>query len=187
MTPCLNCHTRPARARGRCHTCYTYLHTTGNERPVRLITRSPRHCQHCGGGPVKAAGRCAACYVYFHETGRDRPRYLWDPDANCKNPACLRPLRCDPHARFGYCAACYLYRRRNGQQRPARLTGGPGPWCDCGARATRQVEVRVGVMKDKQGREPVMLDLCEACFMIEAGERVVKAPSVEWRRMAVYV
>lgn len=189
MTPCLNCHTRPARACGHCHTCYQYLHETGHERPARLFD-PPKHCSRCGGGPVKALGRCLTCYVYFHTTGRERPRHLFDPDCCCKNPACLRPMRCDPHAKFGYCAACYQYRRRNGRARPARLTGGPGPWCDCGARATRQVEVRVGVMRENMGRQPIMLDLCEGCWRVECGEATtqrVKAPSVEWRRMAVYI
>ena len=122
---CLNCHTRPARACGRCHTCYQYLHETGHERPARLFD-PPKHCSRCDGGPIHAMGRCCACYVYFHETGCERPRWLFDPDYPCKNPACLRPLRCDQHAKFGYCAACYQYRRRNGSNVLTGQTAGAG-------------------------------------------------------------
>lgn len=53
----------------------------------------PKHCSRCGGGPVRAKGRCATCYEYFLKNGRERPRHLFEPDLNCKNPACLRPAR----------------------------------------------------------------------------------------------
>lgn len=41
MTPtmrmCLNCAWRPARAKGRCWSCYHYRRRTGHERPSNLI------------------------------------------------------------------------------------------------------------------------------------------------------
>lgn len=158
---CCICVQEPTYAAHRCRTCATYFYDHGYERPGYLFQK---HCSRCGASPLKAAGLCDTCYVYRQRTGQNRPRYLFDPDAPCHNANCRRPLHLKGQA--GYCDPCRLYVLRHGEERPARLTGGPGVWCECGERATRAIEAKVyGAFWGKAMR--VRLDVCEGCYRLE--------------------
>ena len=163
---CCNCH-HPARrlTRGRCDTCYGYLMRHGRERPAHLWQTC---CSDCGRSPVHALGFCNTCYSYRRKhNGQGRPLHMREFHSQCKNPACRKPITRESNvARRGYCIACYHYRRRNGRQRPPELAGGPGPWCDCGRRATRRLIV--GPREKGSGRGYGMeLQVCEGCWGIE--------------------
>lgn len=165
---CQNCHIRPILARGRCHTCYIYLHRTGRERPLHLLQK---YCSNCGQ-PVLARGLCRACYLYQRIHGRRRPAYLATPEiAVCRNPHCLKPLRFDPRSKNGYCQTCYQYLWRTGRNRPRRLTGGPCTWCECGQPATRQYAVKITA--HGRAKAPVVLDLCEDCYALETQSSLI--------------